>query len=47
MDRGAWWATLHGVTESQTRLRQQHTHTQETDDITKLNDLRQFIKGPI
>ena len=27
MDRGAWWATLHGVTESQTRLRQSHTHT--------------------
>ena len=21
MDRGAWWATVHGVTESQTRLR--------------------------
>ena len=20
MDRGAWWATVHGVTESQTRL---------------------------
>ena len=21
MDRGAWWATVHGVTDSQTRLR--------------------------
>ena len=21
MDRGAWWATVHGVTERQTRLR--------------------------
>ena len=21
MDRGAWWATIHGVTKSQTRLR--------------------------
>ena len=21
MDRGAWWATVHGVTKSQTRLR--------------------------
>ena len=20
MDRGAWWATVHGVTQSQTRL---------------------------
>ena len=24
MDRGVWWATVHGVTKSQTRLR---THT--------------------
>ena len=24
MDRGAWWATVHGVTENQTRL---STHT--------------------
>ena len=22
MDRGAWWATVHGVTESQTQLKQ-------------------------
>ena len=26
-DRGAWWATVHGVTKSQTRLRDEHTHT--------------------
>ena len=26
-DRGAWWATVHGVTKSQTRLRQLSTHT--------------------
>ena len=24
MDRGAWWATVHGVTESQTGLNTQH-----------------------
>ena len=24
MDRGAWWATVHGVSKSQTRL---HTHS--------------------
>ena len=24
MDRGAWWATVHGVTKSQTRLRDFH-----------------------
>ena len=22
MDRGAWWATVHGLTKSQTRLKQ-------------------------
>ena len=27
MDRGAWWATIHGVTKSQTRLKQlSNTH---------------------
>ena len=25
MDRGAWWATVHGVTKSQTRLINTHT----------------------
>ena len=24
MDRGAWWATVHGITKSQTRLSDQH-----------------------
>ena len=27
MDRGAWWATVHRVTKSQTRLKQLDTHT--------------------
>ena len=27
MDRGAWWATVHGVTKSQTQLKQLSTHT--------------------
>ena len=27
MDRGAWWATAHGVTKSQTRLSLTHAHT--------------------
>ena len=33
MDRGAWWATVHGVAKSQTRLRDQaqtkHIYRQE------------------
>ena len=27
MDRGAWWATVHGVSKSHTQLRNTHTHT--------------------
>ena len=27
MNRGAWWATVHGVTKSQTRLQQPSMHT--------------------
>ena len=27
MDRGAWWATVHGVTKSQTRWKRQHDKT--------------------
>ena len=27
MDKGAWWATVHGVTKSQTQLSNTHTHT--------------------
>ena len=28
MDRGAWWATVHSVTRSQTRTEQLNPHTQ-------------------
>ena len=28
MDRGAWWATVHGVTKSWTRPPDEHTYTQ-------------------
>ena len=27
MDRGAWWATVHGVAKSQTGLSDKHFHT--------------------
>ena len=27
MDRGAWWAIVHGVAKNQTRLSDEHTHT--------------------
>ena len=32
MDRGAWWATVHGVTKSPTRLNT-HTHTPYTFNV--------------
>ena len=35
MDTGAWWATVHGVTKSQTRLKQlMHAHTRARDNET-------------
>ena len=27
MDRGAWWAAVHGVAKSRARLSNEHTHT--------------------
>ena len=33
MDRGAWWATVHGVAESQTQLINQHTTTLPLDKL--------------
>ena len=27
MDRGAWWATVHGVTKTRPQLNKEHTHT--------------------
>ena len=33
MDRGAWWATVHGVTKSQTRLKQLSTHAHTTESL--------------
>ena len=35
MDRGDWWATVHGVTESQTQLKGFGTHAQGSDQIGK------------
>jgi len=35
MDRGAWWATAHGVTESGT-TEHTHTHTTHTPNSTNV-----------
>ena len=36
MERGAWWATVHGVVKSQTRLRKD-THTANGHGIAQFN----------
>ena len=37
MDRGAWWAVVHGVAKSQTPLSNTHTHTHtHTNDVSKV-----------
>ena len=41
-DRGAWWATVHGVAKSQTRLSIQHTHTKQWTGNTRVLHL---LKG--
>ena len=38
MDRGAWWATVHKIAKSQTRLRDSHTHT-HTHTHTRMHRL--------
>ena len=33
MDRGAWWATVHGIAKSWTRLKQLSTHTEPIGNV--------------
>ena len=44
MDRGAWRATVHGVTKSRTQLNDYYSHFHETDkgSISKMH--KQFIQ---
>ena len=50
MDRGAWWATVQRVAQSQTRLKQlskhagTHTHTMEYYSAITKNEIMPFIK---
>jgi len=41
MDRGAWWATVHGVTKSQTQLKllSTHAHKYLKDTFSKLDEM--------
>ena len=40
MDRGAWWATVHGVTKSWTRLRDYHTQKNWNELFGQSNNSR-------
>ena len=39
MDRGAWWATVHGIAKSQTQLSNSHTQTHILTGSFSPNDL--------
>ena len=43
MDRGAWWATVHRVTESQTRLSVISTQESEKNQMSKKKEKRLFL----
>ena len=45
MDRGAWWATIHGVAKSQTGLKQLSTHALIAYiwNLKKKNDRNELI----
>ena len=51
MDRGAWWATAHGVMESQTQLSQGNKDSTQVEDVnfklsTRLLEHRPVISPP-
>ena len=44
MDRGAWWATVHGVPKSRTRLKQCNTHSPAIETHLKRAELLTVIR---
>ena len=45
-DRGAWWATVRGVTKSQTRLSDQHTQWQQLNDGVQGHTAEVWLQRP-
>ena len=43
MDRGAWWATVHGIAKSHTQLRDQHFHFFFKLDVKGSRDVSDFL----
>ena len=46
MNRGAWWATVHGVTESDTTEGLTPPHTHRTLEVAKINIQVSLIPKP-
>ena len=46
MDRGAWQDTVHGVTESQTRLKQLSANAKHVISTVAQCQVERFITGP-
>ena len=44
MDRGAWWATVHGIAKSRTPLKELSTHAHKSL-ATAVADLQHSLKG--
>ena len=47
LDRGAWWATVHGVAKSRTQLSDKHTHTHMAETNTTLQSNYLPIKSKV
>ena len=46
MDRGAWRATVHGVSKSRTRLKHTHAHTYVYNCLTSQIKIQDFFSSP-
>ena len=47
MDRGAWWATVHGIAKSWTQMSvcmHTHTHTHTNTHFLSLENLEGFVR---
>ena len=47
MDRGAWWATVHGVAKSWTRLKRRSTHIQARFTWSDISSSVTFPKSDV
>ena len=47
MDRGAWWAAVHGVAKRWTQLKRHSTHSTYLADLTKRINSRQEKSGEV